>query len=251
MKVGKNRIMQLPVEIQIMIFEMLRFDDALKLCEALNIPKQLAYQFSKIYNTCVYFRPSKLTKPHLAKVLLKNSSFQSVALANDKVKFAILSQDLELVKRALEDNYDKWFSPLEYFSPLELACEYGQLEVVKMLVNDYGIHLSAKDNIALWMVCNRRGHLDNLDYILQHPDFDPHNCSRVFLSVSNANVVRKLLSDERFDPSFDNNQALINAALNGYLESLKVLLADSRVDPSDQENRAIIDKAIQKHEERF
>ena len=82
--------------------------------------------------------------PNLAKATLKNSRFHSTADANEKVRFAILSQDLDLVRDALQDpkvDYDAW-----YYCPLNDACRFGQLDVVKLLVNEYGINISAHDN---------------------------------------------------------------------------------------------------------
>ena len=67
--------------------------------------------------------------------------------------FAILTQDLDLVRDALQDpriNYDAW-----YCNPLQKACEYGQLDAVKLLINDYGINISSYDNTALCKLARR------------------------------------------------------------------------------------------------
>ena len=128
----------------------LRFGDAVRVCDALKISIEFSYQYhqfkpnysfylGKIYD----YKTRKVVNPNLAKALLKNSSFQSLAEANEKVKYSILSEDLDLVINALEDprvNHNQWSSPLR------MACEYGSLDAVKLLVNEYGINISAHDN---------------------------------------------------------------------------------------------------------
>ena len=48
-----------------------------------------------------------------------------------------------------------------------------------------------------------------------------------------------LLSDPKVDPSYQRNDAIINAAQKGQLEVVNLLLQDHRVDPSDQDNQAL------------
>ena len=206
----------------------------------------MAYQYHS-FDTRAYsfylgksydYKTRKEVNPNLAKALLKNSSFQSLAGANDKVKYSILSQDLNLVRNALEDprvNHDDMHS-----SPLQMACEYGSLDYVKLLVNHYGINISAHDNSGL-CEASRSGYDDIVKYIISHPEFNPESCSGALISASdNLDVVQLLLSDPRFDPSLRNNQAIIDASCRGNGETVKLLLADPRVDPSDQDNRSII-----------
>jgi hypothetical protein len=71
---------------------------------------ELAYQYHqfkpnyRLYLGKIYdYKTRKVVNPNLAKALLKNPSFQSLAGANDKVKYSILSPDLNLVRNALED----------------------------------------------------------------------------------------------------------------------------------------------------
>jgi hypothetical protein len=121
-----------------------------------------------------------------------------------------------------------------------MACEYGSLDAVKLLVNDYAIDISARENEAL-NEASSSGHDDIVKYIISHPEFNPERSSRALISASdNLDVVQLLLSDPRFDPSLRNNQAIIDLSCRGNGETVKLLLADPRVDPSDQDNRAII-----------
>jgi hypothetical protein len=61
--------------------------------------KDVLLYINQIYD----YQKCKLVNPNLAKAMLKNDKFQSLAGANDKVMFAILSQDFELIKNALKD----------------------------------------------------------------------------------------------------------------------------------------------------
>lgn len=89
------------------------------------------------------------------------------------------------------------------------ACKNGNLEVVRLLLNDPRVGPSAKDNYAI-RLASYNGHLE---------------------------VVRLLLSDSRVDPSARENFAIRWASERGHLEVVRLLLSDLRVDPS--ENYAI------------
>ena len=133
-------IKQIPLEILIMIIEMLIFDDALMICNLLKVSKELAFQYhsycnskySELYKHIAVFDKRKLINPHLAKALVKNVKFQSSADAADIVTFAILSKDLGLIRDALNDSkitHDEICN-----GPLLTASQFGQLDVIKLLV---------------------------------------------------------------------------------------------------------------------
>ena len=251
-------IKQIPIEILIMILEMMRFKDALKICFVLGIVEEMAFRYHSFYprqyNTlstvmlCNYvnkiydFEKRKIVNPNLAKAMLKNVKFQSLADANDKVMFAILSQDLELVKNALKDPNGTYKardtnSFGRYTNPFRIACNFGQFAVVKLLVNDYGIDI---DNISFVYACEE-GHDDIVKYIISHPKFKLDRwITDPLMQWGNTTVIRCLLAEKRFDPSLRNNQAIIEASCRGNGETVKLLLADPRVDPSVQDNLAII-----------
>lgn len=60
-------------------------------------------------------------------------------------------------------------------------------------------------------------------------------------------VVNRLLQDQRVDPSARNNYAIRYASLKGYLPIVDRLLQDERVNPSDANNRAIINAIVRGH----
>ena len=43
-------------------------------------------------------------------------------------------------------------------------------------------------------------------------------------------IIKTLLTDNRVDPSVNNNEAIRDASSNGHIEIVKLLLADSRID---------------------
>jgi ankyrin repeat protein len=239
-----------------MIIEMLKFKDAIRICTALNIPEELACQYhnydrKNCYYGCdiIHHETWDVEIPNHAKAILRNTVFQSKATANEKVRFAILSQDLELVRYSLQD--PKVYFDCSIYNPLIVASRYGPLDIVKLLVEEYGIGISSYEHCLLNQSC-LYGQIQVLNYVLAHPDFDSEFCStifQIFSDVCNSDVVRLLLSDHRLDPSFENNQAIIEAANNGNMVLFKLLLEDPRVDPSDQSNLALISAASRGHDD--
>ena len=159
------------------------------LCEAVDVSQELAYQYHQYCTSFEYSDfinkthndslKSKVVIPNLAKALFKNSGFLALADANQKVKVATLTQDLELVKNALKDpdlDRNGW-----YESPLRIACRFGQLDVFKIQVDEYGMDISAHKIGLLCEACQYR-HLEIVQYILSHPNFNPVNCSTSFIS---------------------------------------------------------------------
>jgi len=62
-----------------------------------------------------------------------------------------------------------------------------------------------------------------------------------------VNIIDMLLSDDRVDPSTNQNDAIIQASMDGQLEIVNRLLQDVRVDPSTQYNDALIEASAQGH----
>jgi ankyrin repeat protein len=73
---------------------------------------------------------------------------------------------------------------------------------------------------------------------------DDDNLAIIYaVDYGGVKITQLLLKDSRVDPSAQNNEAVIIAVENGYLYITKLLLEDPRVDPSAQDNRAIISAA--------
>ena len=227
-----------------MIMEKLRLDDAIKLCAALYLSEGIAYQYHH-YEPNIVRSPTGqvitdvfgiiiIVKPSLAKAIFQNSSFQSIAQDIEKVRLATLSQDLDLVKNTLKKYKGCWYYPLQ------MACKYGQLDVLELLFDEYGFEISIYRKDALKAACTY-GHLDIVQFLFSHlePNFGYYdNCIVWASSEGHAGIFRFLLSYPRVDPSYQRNDAIINAE-RGHVDILHILLQDHRVDPSDQDNQAL------------
>ena len=81
--------------------------------------------------------------------------------------------------------------------------------------------------------------------LLSHDLFDPSVCYKNNTTIEiasrcgNTEVVRLLLSDNRVDPSANDNFAIQGASMNGCVDVVRLLLSDNRVDPSARNNYAI------------
>ncbi|KAJ1553031.1 hypothetical protein HK096_009498, partial [Nowakowskiella sp. JEL0078] len=96
----------------------------------------------------------------------------------------------------------------EYMSPIEYAAMHGALYPFKLMLKDSRIPI-------------RRF---------------PRLLSQAPVTLEIANL---LLSDERIDPSSEDNFSIRCASADGHVEVVKLLLADPRVDPSANYNYAI------------
>jgi hypothetical protein len=202
-------IMSLPLEVDFMIIEWLPLKDALNMAEALLIPERVAVQyfaFNEYDIVDILYSDIYDLQPSSYKFLLKNKRFQIQAYSHQKNVVAVKTKDLDFLKKCLEQ-----VEP-DLICALREAAWSGFTDAVKLLLSDYRVDPSARDNWAL-IDAAKEGHLD---------------------------IVKLLLSDDRVDPSDQDNQALINASQNGHLDIVKLLLADARVDPSVWDNCALI-----------
>ena len=87
----------------------------------------------------------------------------------------------------------------------ERACVDGDLLTAARFLNDHDFKLSKT----------------TLKYVLKKAVLD-----------NNIELVKMLLTDDRVDPSYDDNILLTIAANYGHIEIIKLLLADDRVDPA-------------------
>eukprot|EP01117_Protostelium_nocturnum_P014824 TRINITY_DN5683_c0_g1_i1.p1 TRINITY_DN5683_c0_g1~~TRINITY_DN5683_c0_g1_i1.p1 ORF type:complete len:389 (-),score=112.72 TRINITY_DN5683_c0_g1_i1:120-1286(-) len=69
------------------------------------------------------------------------------------------------------------------------------------------------------------------------------------LYMNNVTVVETILADGRYDPSSNNNRALITSVEHGNSAIVQLLLCDKRVDPSMRQNKAIRCAALRGHEQ--
>jgi hypothetical protein len=239
-------INSLPLEVDFMIIERLPLKDALNMAQALKLPEQVAVQYfacdrDDAYNIC--YENFYNLQPSSYKFLLKNKGFQIEADSEEETLAAVRTLDLDFVKKYLE-------ADLNY--ALIAAAWSGFTDAVKLLLSDYGVDPSARDNLAL-RCASEEGHLEIVERLLSDDRVDPsaQNNKSLILAAENGHmkIVKILLLDARVDPSARDNGALILASQNGHLKIVKLLLSDARVDPSVLDNRALISAALLAHSE--
>jgi hypothetical protein len=155
MRKPKATIESLPLEVDFMIIERLRLKDALNMAKALRIPEQVAVQ----YFACdgrgdindILYKDLYDLQPSSFKFLLKNKSFQVEASSQDKTLAALRTLDLDFVKKYLEQVKPD----LNY--ALRAASSCGFTDAVKLLLLDYGVDPSVRDNEAL-IYASQNGH---------------------------------------------------------------------------------------------
>lgn len=85
-----------------------------------------------------------------------------------------------------------------------------------------------------------------------NPTFNAHSSEVLIVAASrldDTRILKDLMSDERIDPSVNDNMCLANATLYGRLEAMRILLADPRVDASARDGLAILLPAYRKDKE--
>jgi len=97
----------------------------------------------------------------------------------------------------------------------------------------------------------RKGHVQILKILLQHPRFDPTASEYSIIcsacSYGQTEIVRLLLEDGRCHPSVADNYPILVASCGGYVDVVRLLLQDPRVDPSAKDN--VIVKVARNFEE--
>ncbi len=79
------------------------------------------------------------------------------------------------------------------------------------------------------------------------PSADDNSAIRKASENGHTEVVKLLLEDKRVDPSVDNNYAIRWASIKGHIEIMKLLIEDQRVDPSADNNYAIRWASVRGH----
>jgi ankyrin repeat protein len=181
---------KLPPEMICQIIPKLSFADSLSFARTCSF-------FYSFFVTGFYHNPA-IDNHKAWFCLFKGSACRSLIVQ----KFLILDHTNPAFEKRLNERLE---------SAIRFASGYGNVEVVKLLLNDPRVDPSAHDNYAIrW--ASRNGHVE---------------------------VVKLLLNDPRVDPSADNNCAIRWASRNGHVEVVKLLLNYPRVDPSAYNNDAM------------
>mmetsp|Transcript_18214 Transcript_18214/g.29609 ORF Transcript_18214/g.29609 Transcript_18214/m.29609 type:complete len:647 (-) Transcript_18214:543-2483(-) len=126
--------------------------------------------------------------------------------------------------------------------PFRLACKNGNLQVVKMLLNDGRVYPWSKESLC-FRIAAVRSNLAVLRVLLEDNRVDPAACHneaiRVAAKSGNDDIVKCLLLDRRVDPRSSESYALRWACRNGHVSCVRLLLDDNRSDPSAMEGYSL------------
>ena len=143
------------------------------------------------------------------------------------VLHSCMTGNLDMLIHSVNRGYDVHFE-LEY--PLQTACRYGHLNIVKYLTEEQNADIHAHGEFAFRWACSY-GYLDVVKYLVEYADthghsidIDYHNGYALEWSCYNGqlDVVNYLLSLGA-KVEFSNYKCLVVAAGNGYFEVVKRL----------------------------
>ena len=90
---------------------------------------------------------------------------------------------------------------------------------------------------------DRRDAIKLLETLMEDPNFDPSvddNKAIILASeFGRIDLVEKLLNDPRVDPSANFNEAIFRAVSEGWIDIVKILLKHEKVNPSDRNSMAL------------
>ena len=159
---------------------------------------------------------------------------------NLAIRLASANGQIDVVRLLLQD--ERVDPSAEFNYAIRFASANGQIDVVRLLLQDERVDPSAENNYAIG-IASANGHADIVRLLLHDERVDPSAENNYAIKFASANgridVVRLLLQDERVDPSAENNYALRMASANGHTSVVRLLLQDERVDPSVENNYAL------------
>ena len=134
-----------------------------------------------------------------------------------------------VVKLLLQDGR---CDPSKCYGILHLPVERGHVEIVSLLLNDGRTDLEEFQYCGLVQQSCESGNHDMVKLLL--------NCTRVYIRnfdrclytsccLGNIEIVRTLLDDGRFDPSWKNNRCIKKSISRDQREIVELLFKDSRV----------------------
>ena len=182
---------------------------------------------------------------------IKNNYLNTIKLLTDEIDFLMDKSNLvvqacqyghiEIVKLLLEKY--KIDPSIGKNGPFIVACKYGHIEIVKLFLKDSRINPADYDNLAI-VKATENGHIEIVKLLFKRIDHNSQSQNNISIRWACENgyleIVKMLLLDKNVDPSANNNDAIIDACENGHTEIVKLLLKDSRVNPGDQNNNAVI-----------
>ncbi|KAG5460178.1 MAG: ankyrin repeat-containing domain protein [Olpidium bornovanus] len=142
---------------------------------------------------------------------------------------ACLNENVEIVRMLLEDG--RIDMSADEGRALQTAVVEGNYEIVELLMSAEGIDPACKDNLAI-RTASAKGYTDIVRRLLADPRVDPslqHNCAlRKAVRQGHVDIVKLLLEDPRVDPEVMDNMPLRDACENGLVDVVKLLLSGAK-----------------------
>jgi ankyrin repeat protein len=212
-------------------------------CEILESGKTVrdedGYVYYIDYNQYIKGYGVKVKAPYV-KLALSLSNYRTYP--NFRGSIALISAShkrlFDVVKVLLEDS--RVDPSAESSHALKHAAMKNSFEIVELLLQDPRVNPSTEYNQPFLLTNDVR----IMKLLIQDKRFNPSDGNRAILQSAISGLteqIRLLLQDGRVDPSVENNQAIIDASKHGNLEVVKLLLQDRRVNPSAQDNKALRD----------
>ena len=150
-----------------------------------------------------------------------------------------LRDDPEKVEKFLKDPRFDGFIP--GLGLIKAAVRSGRKETVRLLLKDSRVDPTANEN-SLLKLAIRQGPANVVAMLINDERITPNPkmLSRAIDSRPAA-VIQALLGSEKFDPSWNNNEALKVAARKNRGPVVEMLVADPRVHPSLENNSVVIE----------
>lgn len=118
---------------------------------------------------------------------------------------------------------------LKYNLLLRKAAIWGDMKVIRYLVENRGISPSTGDNIAL-IAASHNGQCEVMEYLLKYPEVNPAAQDNLALEYcDSADAMEILLRYPNVNPAVKDNSALIYACKRGQKKIVKLLLEDPRI----------------------
>lgn len=158
-------------------------------------------EIKKDFLTFIYLKSLSLNenimqylKPKSEDEILKSIKTSS---PNDRLYNGVKYNLIDMVKQALKDGADPSFDSNK---SLEIATHGGNLEIVKLLLNDKRVDPKGFNNRPLDYAC-LKGHIDIVKELLKYKNVDPseHNCNSIDLAYryKQKDIVELLMKDYR------------------------------------------------------
>lgn len=124
-------------------------------------------------------------------------------------------------------------------TPFELACWYGQFEIVKYLVESVGVDPAFRDSKCITYAA-RGNNLELIKYLESKGDVNMNRCEDLAIvracECDSVDIFNYMYHMHDADPAAHNNYCIKLACLNGNINLVNILLRDDRVNPSSDGN---------------